>query len=121
MKFTKENLVKYLNDTLIFSTKANDILSIGDIFISSSHDRHFRLTSFGSTVMESNFEKYTIELTNISNQNKDLLYIDKYLTTPFSFVSKTITVFDDILATELLLLDGDFSHWAANRVFWEDT
>jgi len=116
--YDKNIIVEHLNSV---RNKNQPKIKINAVFISSSANKHYRLTKFGYTLMEKEFEKFEVSLYNISNKNSDIVSVDKYITTPFYFKKGILVIFEEFLATELFLLSGDFSLWVNNKKFWEDT
>ena len=114
----KSELIKYLNENTKGKTAGRKEIKVNDIFISSSDDKkHFRLTRFGKDVIEKHFKAYKITLNTgkrIESGN-EILALDSYLHSPFYLHRGTLILYEEGIAAELLLLDGDFELWIQNK------
>ena len=114
----KSELLKYLNENTRGRTAGRKEIKANDIFISSSdEEKHFRLTRFGKDIIEKHFKAYKI---NLNTKNKvetgnEILTLDSYLHSPFYLHRGVLILYEEGLAAELLLIDGDFELWVQNK------
>jgi len=123
MILSKTNILGILNSSLAGKKTGKKNFDISDIFIYSYDDtKHFRLTTLGRDALSKVFDSYTIELkTKIPRTSgKQILMLDKYMVSPYflSPVNK-LTVFEESVASEFLLLDADFDDWVEIKSFYE--
>ena len=113
----KSELIKYLNANTKGRKAGRKEFRVNDIFISSSNDdKNFRLTRFGKDVIEKHFKAYNVELqTKETEVGAKLIAIDKYMVSPFFLKNSTLVVYEQTVAAELLLLEGDFDLWIENK------
>ena len=114
----KSELIKYLNENTKGKTAGRKEIKVNDIFISSSDDeKHFRLTRFGKDIIEKHFKSYKINLTtkNKTETGNEILALDSYLYSPFYLHRGTLILYEESIAAELLLIDGDFELWIQNK------
>jgi len=117
----KSELIKYLNDNVKGKVAGRKEIRGNDIFISStSEHQHYRLTRFGKDIVEKHFTSYKIVLSNDKKveTGNDILTIDKYMQTPYYLNRGTLIVYEESVAAELLLLDGDLNQWVYNKKFY---
>lgn len=116
----KSELIKYLNDNTIGRKAGRKEFRINDIFISSSEDAlNFRLSAFGRNIVEKHFKSYTIQLVSKhkSETGYELINLDRYMISPYFLHKNKLVVFEESIAAEFLLLEGDFSLWVKNKEF----
>lgn len=113
----KSELIKYLNANTKGRKAGRKEFRVNDIFISSSNDNNnFRLTRFGKDVIEKHFKAYNIQLqTKQTEVGSKIVAIDKYMVSPYFLKNSTLVVYEQTVAAELLLLDGDFDLWIQNK------
>lgn len=114
----KSELIKYLNENTKGKKAGRKEFKPNDIFISSSNDdKNFRLTRFGKDVIEKHFKAYKITLSNgkKAETGNEILVLDSYLHSPFYLHHGTLIVYEESIAAELLLIDGDFELWIQNK------
>lgn len=117
----KSELISFLNENTTGRVAGRKEIRMNDIFISSANnDKHFRLTRFGKDIVEKHFTSYKIRLgpdKQVETGN-DLLTIDKYMLTPYYLNRGTLIIYEEVVAAELLLLDGDLNQWVHNKKFY---
>lgn len=117
----KSELITYLNDNTKGKKAGRKEFKVNDIFISSSdNEKHFRITRFGKDIIEKHFKAYKITLNkkNKIETGNEILTLDSYLHSPFYLHKGTLTVYEENIAAEILLLDGDFEQWIYNKRFY---
>lgn len=114
----KSELIKYFNDHTSGTKIAGRKEFRGnDIFISSANDdRNYRLTRYGKDVIEKHFRAYKIKLStqNVEVGSK-IIAIDGYMHSPYYLTSNMLILYEENIAAELLLIDGDFDLWIKNK------
>jgi hypothetical protein len=123
MILSKSNVLNVLNSTLVGKKTGKNKFDISDIFIYSYDDtKHFRLTTLGRDALSKVFQSYTIQLSTRlpRTSGKQILMLDKYMVSPYflSPVNKLI-VFEEIVASEFLMLDANFDDWVEIKSFYE--
>lgn len=71
-----------------------------------------RLTQYGEECLEQlNIQKFHVKIRNTNRTGQTVLYMDRYLDSPYAINNKKneIIVYDEQLATQLLLYDGDLA------------
>ena len=113
----KSELIKYLNANTKGRKAGRKEFRINDIFISSSKDdKNFRLTRFGKDVVEKHFRAYEILLSiKESETGSNIVAIDGYMNSPYFLNKNKLVVYEQVVAAELLLIDGDFELWVKNK------
>lgn len=114
----KSDIVNYLNEHTTGKKAGRKDYSASDIFISTTdNDNHFRLSAYGNQAMKKCFDYYEIKLKNRNRRETgyEVLTIDKYMRTPYYFTSSMFVVYEEIIAAELMLLDGDFDLWLRGK------
>ena len=116
---TKSELIKYLNANTKGRKAGRKEFRVNDIFISSSKDdSSFRLTRFGKDVLEKHFKAYNIKLqTKQTEVGSKIIAIDKYMSSPYFMKNDTLVLYEETIAAELLLLEGDFEQWISNKSY----
>ena len=114
----KSELIKYLNENTKGRKAGRKEFRVNDIFISSSNDKkNFRLTRFGKDIIEKHFKAYNVTLqTKETEVGAKIVAIDKYMSSPYFLKNSTLIVYEQTIAAELLLLDGDFDLWIQNKL-----
>ena len=113
----KLELIKYLNDNTKGKKAGRKEFKMNDIFISSTRNsKNFRLTRYGKDVIEKHFRAYKINLTtkNVEVGSK-IIAIDRYMNSPYYLNNSALIVYEEGIAAELLLIDGDFDLWVENK------
>lgn len=123
MILSKSNVLNVINSSLVGKKTGKNNLDISDIFIYSYDDtKHFRLTTLGRDMLSKVFQSYTIQLNTRlpRTSGKQILMLDKYMVSPYflSPVNKLI-VFEEIVASEFLMLDANFDDWVEIKSFYE--
>jgi len=119
MKLTKTNIVRYINENL---SSDSEPLLLKDIFHSDkSNTSGFQLTVIGKKHMCKLFDSYTISLTSKRKETtgNQALTLDRYTRAPYH-ISRTnvLTVFEEEIASQLLLMDGDLDAWVASKNYF---
>lgn len=71
-----------------------------------------RLTKYGEECLEQlKINKFHVKIRNTNRAGQTILYMDRYLDSPYAIDNRKneIVVYDEQLATQLLLYDGDLS------------
>jgi hypothetical protein len=123
MILSKTNVLNVVNSTLAGKKTGKNKFDINDLFIYSYDDtKHFRLTTLGRDALSKVFQSYTIPLTTKlpRTSGRQILMLDKYMVSPYflSPVNKLI-VFEEIVASEFLMLDANFDDWVEIKSFYE--
>lgn len=121
----KSEIINYLNETIEGKKAGRKLLKINDIFISSTdQDKHFRVTKYGRDVLEKCFSMYKIKLNSSIGKisGNHILTLDTYMRSPYYISDRTnqLYVFEEIVATEFLIIDGDFDLWTQGKIFNND-
>lgn len=113
----KRDLIKYLNDNTKGRKAGRKEFKMNDIFISSTRDStNFRLTRYGKDIVEKHFRAYKINLTTTNAEvGAKIIAVDRYMKSPYFLHNATLVVYEEGVAAELLLLDGDFDLWVENK------
>jgi hypothetical protein len=114
----KSELIEYLNKNTKGRKAGRKEFKPNDIFISSANeDKHFRLTRYGKDVVEKHFKSYKIKLTTEgkSETGNEILTLDSYLCSPYYLNRGILILYEQNIAAELLLIDGDFELWIQNK------
>ena len=113
----KSELIKYLNENTTGKKAGRKDFRVNDIFISSSNDeKNFRLTRFGKDIIEKHFKAYKIKLQSKDKETgNQILTLDSYLHSPYYLSRGTLVLYEETVAAELLLIDGDFDLWVHNK------
>lgn len=118
----KPELITYLNENSTGKVAGRKEIRTNDIFISSAHhDKNFRLTRFGKDVVAKHFTEYKIPLNpgkKIVETGNHILTIDKYMVAPYYLSGGALVVYEQMVAAELLMLDGDLVQWVHNKKFY---
>lgn len=117
----KDEIIRYLNDNTSGRKAGRKEFRTNDIFITTTaKDKNFRVTKFGKDIIASHFDVYEIHLTskNKSASAKQVLLLDRYMQSPYYLNSKGILyVFEQSVAGEFLILDGNFDDWVEMKSF----
>ena len=119
-KMTKNELIEYLNTNTSGNKAGRKEFRINDIFISSSNQtQNFRLTGLGKGTMSKYFQKYELFLYSSSKleTGSQIIELDKYMKTPYYLRYGKLTIFEETLAAEFVLLSCDFDLWIQNKKF----
>lgn len=123
MNLNKTNIVDVLNNSIAGRKTGKKEFQASDIFIySSQNDKNYRLTTLGRDVMSKVFTSYKIDLTSSlkGNSGKQILLLDRYMTSPYFLGSnKTLIVFEESIATEFLIIDGNLDDWVDMKSFYD--
>lgn len=114
----KKELIKYLNDNTTGKVAGRKVIQVNDIFISGTGDTsNYRLTAFGRDIVKKHFDSYTINLTSETKAEtgNQILTLDRYLHSPYYINKGKLVLFEQLVAAELSLLDGDFDLWISNK------
>lgn len=124
MNLTKKNIIDVLNQNIVGRKTGKKEFQVGDIFIYSSEDnKNFRLTTLGRDTMSKVFTSYSIDLKSSlkGNSGKQILLLDRYMLSPYFLGSnKTLVVFEEAIATEFLIIDGNLDDWVDMKSFYDD-
>ena len=123
MNLTKKNIIDVLNQNIVGRKTGKKEFQVSDIFIYSSEDnKNFRLTTLGRDIMSKVFTSYSIDLKSSlkGNSGKQILLLDRYMLSPYFLGSnKTLVVFEEAIATEFLIIDGNLDDWVDMKSFYE--
>jgi DNA topoisomerase IB len=113
----KSELIKYLNENTKGRKAGRKEFRVNDIFISSSNDsKNFRLTRFGKDIIEKHFKAYKITLHSKNKETgNQILALDYYLKSPYYLSKGILILYEESIAAEILLIDGDFDLWVKNK------
>ena len=117
----KKDIIKYLNENTTGRKAGRKEFRVNDIFISTKDDdSHFRLTKFGRDILSKNLKQYKITLKskNTSASAMQILILDRYMKSPYYLSSRGVLfTYEQAIASEFLLIDGDFDHWVEVKKF----
>jgi len=117
---TKTELIRYINENTKGRCAGRKEFKVNDIFISSTQDdKNFRLTTFGKDTISKHFDKYEIklDLKTEAETGNQIINLDRYMKSPYFLKRGKLTVFEESIAAELLLLENDFDLWVKNKEF----
>lgn len=124
MILTKKNIIEVLNNGIVGKKTGKKEFQVSDIFIYSSEDnKNFRLTTLGRDAMSKVFTSYSIDLKSSlkGNSGKQILLLDRYMLSPYFLGSnKTLVVFEEAIATEFLIIDGNLDDWVDMKSFYDN-
>lgn len=123
----KTDVIKFLNENTSGKKVGRKEFKISDIFISSKDPNiHFRLSKLGREILSKHLRQYKISLsvknTTINSVTAlQILTLDRYMTSPYYLSSRgTLYTYEQAVASEFLLIDGDFDHWVNTKKFAEN-
>ncbi len=117
----KIELIDYINENTTRKISGRKKLTPNDIFISDNDSsRGFRVSAFGRNIIAKHFKKYTIEIKSETaiGTGKQILILDKYLNSPYYLKKSQLVLFEEVIAAELLMIDGDIDLWVENKTFF---
>lgn len=118
----KIELISYINKNTTRKISGRKELTPNDIFISGNQqsDSGFRVSAFGRDVVSKHFKKYTIVIKSetVTGTGKQILILDKYLNSPYYLKKSKLVLFEEVIAAELLMIDGDIDLWVQNKTFY---
>lgn len=122
MIFSKDNILKYINKNRSDIDILDDF-SVRDIFINASNnDANFQLTTLGYNTLNKFFESYRIQLVSKRKETTgdQILTLDRYLRTPY-YINRlnTLTVYEEAIASQFIIMDGDFEAWIETKKFYK--
>lgn len=124
MNLTKRNIIKVINENITGKKTGKKEFQVSDIFIYSTvDDNNYRLTTLGRDILSKVFTSYTIDLTSSlkGNSGKQILLLDRYMNSPYFLgPNKKLIVFEEAIATEFLIIDGNLDDWVDMKSFYED-
>ncbi len=119
---TKNELIQYLNKNITGKKAGRKEFRVNDIFISSSNqENNFRLTGLGKGTMTKYFQKYEIVLNSASRleTGSHIIELDKYMKSPYYMRNGKLTIFEEALAAEFILINCDFDLWIQNKKYMQ--
>ena len=117
----KIELISYINENTTRKVSGRKELTPNDIFISGPQSSGgFRVSAFGRNIISKHFKKYTIEIKSKTaiGTGKQILILDKYLNSPYYLKKSKLVLFEEAIAAELLMIDGDIDLWTENKTFF---
>lgn len=118
----KIELISYINENTTRKVSGRKELTPNDIFISGNQqsDSGFRVSAFGRNIISKHFKKYTIEVKSkiAIGTGKQILILDKYLNSPYYLKKSKLVLFEEAIAAELLMIDGDIDLWVENKTYY---
>ncbi len=117
----KIELIDYINENTTRKISGRKKLTPNDIFISDNDSsRGFRVSAFGRNIIAKHFKKYTIEIKSETaiGTGKQILILDKYLNSPYYLKKSQLVLFEEVIAADLLMIDGDIDLWVENKTFF---
>jgi|TARA_B110000914_G_scaffold136145_1_gene119061 hypothetical protein len=117
----KNELIHYINKNTTGRTAGRKEITISDIFISShSSTAGFRVSVFGRNIIAKHFKKYTVEIKSktVTGTGNQILALDKYINSPYYLKKSKLILFEEVIAAELLMIDGDIDLWTENKTFY---
>ena len=116
----KIELISYINENTTRKISGRKELTPNDIFISGPQPSGgFRVSAFGRNIISKHFKKYTIEIkSKIVGTGNQILTLDKYLNSPYYLKKYTLVLFEEAIAAELLMIDGDIDLWVENKTYY---
>ena len=117
----KNELIHYINKNTTGRTAGRKEITLNDIFISGhSSTAGFRVSVFGRNIIAKHFKKYTIEIKSktVTGTGNQILALDKYINSPYYLKKSKLVLFEEVVAAELLMIDGDIDLWTENKTFF---
>ena len=117
----KIELITYINKNTTGKTAGRKEITLNDIFISGhSSTAGFRVSAFGRNIIAKHFKKYTIEIKSetVTGTGNQILALDKYINSPYYLKKSKLVLFEEVIAAELLMIDGDIDLWVENKTFF---
>lgn len=118
----KIELISYINENTTRKISGRKELTPNDIFISGNlqSDSGFRVSAFGRDVISKHFKAYklVIKSETVTGTGKQILILDKYLNSPYYLKKSKLILFEEVIAAELLMIDGDIDLWVQNKTFY---
>jgi hypothetical protein len=118
----KIELISYINENTTRKISGRKELTPNDIFISGNlqSDSGFRVSAFGRDVISRHFKAYklVIKSETVTGTGKQILILDKYLNSPYYLKKSKLILFEEVIAAELLMIDGDIDLWVQNKTFY---
>jgi hypothetical protein len=117
----KKELIHYINKHTTGKTAGRKEITLNDIFISGhSSTAGFRVSAFGRNIIAKHFKKYTIEIKSetVTGTGNQILALDKYINSPYYLKKSKLVLFEEVIAAELLMIDGDIDLWVENKTFF---
>jgi hypothetical protein len=118
----KIELISYINENTTRKISGRKELTPNDIFISGTQqsDSGFRVSAFGRNIIAKHFKKYTIEIKSetVTGTGNQILALDKYIHSPYYLKKSKLILFEEVIAAELLMIDGDIDLWVQNKTFY---
>lgn len=113
----KSELINYLNTNTKGRKAGRKEFKMNDIFISSTRDTaNFRLTRYGKDIVEKHFKAYKINLTTKNAEvGAKIIAVDRYMKSPYFLHGAILILYEETVAAELLLIEGDFDLWISNK------
>jgi|TARA_B110001454_G_scaffold134433_1_gene125146 hypothetical protein len=118
----KIELITYINENTTRKISGRKELTSNDIFISGKQqgDSGFRVSAFGRDVISKHFKAYKLVIkseTFIGTGNQ-ILALDKYINSPYYLKKSKLVLFEEVIAAELLMIDGDIDLWVQNKTYY---
>jgi len=115
----KIELINYINKHTTGKITGRKEITLSDIFISTLPNQ-FRVSALGRNIISKHFKKYTIEIKSETaiGTGKQILILDKYLNSPYYLKKSKLVLFEEVIAAELLMIDGDIDLWVENKTFY---
>jgi hypothetical protein len=118
MKLTKLTLLEIVNSQI--SQPDGTKFQLADIFVSGHDpDKNFRLTRQGRDLLSTILTAYNIKLSGYTYlTGNQILTIGRYMKSPYYLGSRgNLVVFEEIIASEFILLGADLNLWINMRSF----
>tara|TARA_B110001454_G_scaffold124997_1_gene116628 strand:- start:205 stop:576 length:372 start_codon:yes stop_codon:yes gene_type:complete len=117
----KNELINYINKNTTGRTAGRKEITLSDIFISSLPElTGFRVSAFGRDVISKHFKAYKIVIKSetVIGTGNQILTLDKYINSPYYLKKSKLVLFEEVIAAELLMIDGDIDLWVQNKTFY---
>ena len=117
----KIELIAYINENTTRKISGRKELTLNDIFISGNvAGSGFRVSAFGRDVISRHFKAYKliIKSETVTGTGKQILILDKYLNSPYYLKKSKLVLFEEVVAAELLMIDGDIDLWVQNKTYY---
>jgi hypothetical protein len=117
----KNELINYINKNTTGRTAGRKEITLSDIFISSIPEiTGFRVSAFGRDIISKHFKAYklVIKSETVIGTGNQILTLDKYINSPYYLKKSKLVLFEEVIAAELLMIDGDIDLWVQNKTFY---
>ena len=118
----KIELISYINKNTTRKISGRKELTPNDIFICGNKqpDGGFRVSAFGRDIISKHFKAYKVVIKSktVTGTGNQILALDKYINSPYYLKKSKLVLFEEVIAAELLMIDGDIDLWVQNKTYY---